>query len=107
MPRALTMNACGLPPGYVTRLPFTTTRRFPGVPVLIQSERLVKRLASPGASSTFSSRILPVGPPLRTASSETFVRTARSVMCAFADCGCVRSCFFCCVEPLDEMPATG
>ena len=30
MPRAVTTNACGLPPGYVTRLPLTMTRRFPG-----------------------------------------------------------------------------
>ena len=35
------------------------------------------------------------------------MRTARSVMCAFADCGCVRLCFFCCVDPFDGMPATG
>ena len=71
MPRAVTTNTCGLPPGSALGLPLTITRRLSGVPVLIQSFRRLKRSDWPGESSLFSKRILPRGPALRTASRTT------------------------------------
>src|SRR6266545_3232487 len=75
MPCALTTNGRG-PGGTANRFPSTVMRRFSGVPVLIQSRFVAKRLVSPGASGWFERTTRPVGPPTRTERSDVF-RTAR------------------------------
>src|SRR6266545_4811217 len=78
MPCALTTNGRG-PGGTANRFPSTVMRRFSGVPVLIQSRFVAKRLVSPGASGWFERTTRPVGPPTRTERSDVF-RTARRTM---------------------------
>ena len=98
-PCAVTTSTWGRPPGIAARLPFTVTRRFSAVPVLIQSLRRLKRIAWPCESSLPSKRISPVelflrtairntGPPTALRTSDGFAGRVDGVFCVFGFCSC-------------------